>query len=141
MQSVDRLTALHTSLFYFCCHTAAEKRGIKSALKGMRWSSIPISYDTSGCNLDHDNATIYIHGMPSNQTALFSFAAQIEDTVRAAGFPINHPRKSLFHMTLARVGWDDYPVDDVVAALPGNYGNLTMDSFVIDDERYVASDR
>ena len=42
-------------------------------------------------------------------------------------------------MTLARVGWD-YPADDVVGALQekGEYGELTLDSFVIDDETYVA---
>ena len=146
VQRLDNpLTGLHTSLFYFCCHTHDEKDGIKEALAGMDWSSFPVHYDSFACNLDHDNATIYLHGLPSNQTALFSLAATMEATVEAAGLPVNHPRKSLFHMTLARVGWDDYPVDDVVhnfLADPAawDFGSLTLESFEVDDRRYWASD-
>ena len=79
----------------------------------MKWKSFDIEYDTFGCNLDHDGKKIYMHAMPSDQSKLFEFAHLIEDAVTAAGIPINHPRKSLFHMTLARVKYD-YPVDEVV---------------------------
>ena len=138
------LTGLHTSLFYFCCHTSDEKDGIKGALADMKWNAFNVSYDSFGCNLDHDNTTIYLHGMPADQSALFSFAGQIEATVEAAGYPINHPRESKFHMTLARVDWD-YPVDAVVGSFRADpeswdFGTLLLRSFVIDDSRYVADD-
>ena len=99
----DPAQGLHTSLFYFCCHTPAEVAGIKAALHGMPWGALPVHYDSFACNLDHDNVTIYLRALPTNQTALMALAQNMEATVRAAGLPINHPRKSLFHMTLARV--------------------------------------
>lgn len=53
-------TGLHTSLFYFCCHTVGEVEQMLSALGRMEWKSVTIDYDTAGCNLDHDNHTVYI---------------------------------------------------------------------------------
>ena len=40
------LTGLHTSLFYFCCHTPKEEWGIKAALHNMSWSSFAVHYDS-----------------------------------------------------------------------------------------------
>merc|ERR1712217_380622 len=139
VQSFDNpWSGLHTSLEYFCCYTASQKSLIKAALSNMTWYSFDVRYDTVGCNLDHNNQTIYLHGMPSNQSAFFSFAHGIEHAVRAAGVPINHPRKSLFHMTLARVGYD-YPVDSAVASFKANqtrFGTVTVSSFTIDGDTY-----
>jgi 2'-5' RNA ligase len=142
--SVDApATSLHTSLFYFCCHTPEEKDEIKNVLHNMSWRAFSVNYDSFACNLDHDNSTIYLHGLPTNQTGLFDLASNIEATVEAAGIPINHPRKSLFHMTLARVGYD-YPVDDVVnyfLADPSKwgFGDLLLNEFAIGKERYTAT--
>lgn len=144
MQSTDSPAfGLHTSLFYFCCHTPAEVTGIKAALHGMRWRAFPVHYDSFACNLDHNNITIYLHGLPKNQSSLMGLASNIEATVRAAGLPINHPRKSLFHMTLARVN-HTYPVDDVVNYFLNNsalwdFGELLVDEFVIDTDVFKAS--
>jgi 2'-5' RNA ligase len=145
VSSVDQpLTGLHTSLFYFCCHTQEEKDGIMSSLHAMEWNSFPVTYDSFACNLDHNNVTVYLHGLPTNQTDLFNLAYLIEDTVEAAGYPINHPRKSLFHMTLARVGFD-YPVDDVVNYFLDDpedwyFGSLVLRQFTIENQHYTSSD-
>ena len=72
------------------------------------------------CNLDHNNVTVYLHALPTDQSALFTLAQQIETTVERAGFKINHPRKSRFHMTLARVN-HSYPVDKVRALAANQY--------------------
>ncbi len=63
----------------------------------------------------HDNTTIYLHGMPNDdgQNALFELVGGLYDHWRSYGIPINHPRKSYFHMTLARVT-HDYPVDTII---------------------------
>ena len=134
---------LHTSLFYFCCHTPTEVTGIKAALHGMRWQAFPVHYDSFACNLDHDNITIYLHGLPKNQSSLMALASNIEATVLAAGLPINHPRKSLFHMTLARVN-HTYPVDEVVNyflndSASWDFGELLVDEFVIDTDVFKPS--
>jgi len=146
LQSTDDPNfGLHTSLFYFCCHTADEYTGIKRALHDMQWKAFHVHYDSFACNLDHNNDTIYLHGLPTNQTALFDLAHNIESTVESAGFPINHPRKSMFHMTLARVN-HSYPVDDVVNYFLDNasswdFGTLVLHEFTIDGEIYHASSR
>ena len=131
---------LHTSLFYFCCHTPAEVVGIKAALHNMPWHAFPVDYDSFACNLDHNNVTIYLHALPTNQSQLLALAQSMEAAVLAAGISINHPRKSLFHMTLARVN-HTYPVDDVVRYFLANrsataFGQLTLDEFSVDGEVY-----
>ena len=134
---------LHTSLFYFCCHTREEKKGIEKALHDMTWESFDVDYDSFACNLDHNGEKIYLHGLPSDQSGLHALTDKIEDTVKSAGLPINHPRKSLFHMTLARVGMD-YPVDDVVNYFLDNksdwdFGTFTPSFFTIGPHIYHAS--
>ena len=140
----DPLTGLHTTVYYFCCYTPQEKATIKRALReDMVWSSFVIDYDSFACNLDHDNVTVYLHALPSDQNGLFDLAHTIEATVRAAGVAIP-TRETLFHMTLARVGYE-YPTDDVVEYFldnsdDWNFGSLTMDHFFIEDEVIRASD-
>ena len=58
-----------------------------TALQQMDWSSFEIDYDSFSCNNDHDNATVYLHALPSNQTALFAWARLVETTLAAAGIP------------------------------------------------------
>ena len=99
----DPKNGLHTSLFYFCCHSKRDVATIKTALSAMNWSSFIVRYDSFGCNLDHDNKTVYLHALPSNQSNLFAWASNVEKTVEAYDVKIHHPRKSKFHMTLARV--------------------------------------
>ena len=44
-------TGLHTSIFYFCCHTLPETVKMGAALDSMQWNSFEVVYDTFGCNL------------------------------------------------------------------------------------------
>ena len=102
----------------------------------MTWKKFDVEYDSFACNLDHNGEKVYLHALPSYQNDLFELAYYIEDTVKAAGYPINHPRKSKFHMTLARVGMD-YPVDNVVNYFldnnsDWNFGKVTQSRFSID---------
>ena len=65
-------TGLHTSMFYFCCHTGQELKRMHAAFAAMRWSSFEVTYNTASCNIDtHNIKTVYIHAMPANQTASF----------------------------------------------------------------------
>ena len=180
------LTGLHTSIYYFCCYTQQEKATIKHALHDMDWAPFMVEYDSFSCNLDHNNETVYLHALPSDQDALFNLgmtltptptltldlaltlaltlartptrtrtltltltrtrtltlARTIESTVRASGIAIP-TRETLFHMTLARVGYD-YPTDEVVEYFLDSpekwyFGNLTMKHFHIENDVYSAS--
>eukprot|EP00729_Bicosta_minor_P022951 gene22951-4003_t len=136
----DPSTGLHTSIFYFCCHTLPETVKMGAALDSMQWNSFEVVYDTFGCNLDHDNKTVYLHGMPRNQTGLFNLAASIEQALITAGVPIHHPRKSLFHMTLARVT-PQFPADAAAARLNATYfGKHRLCSFTYNGKTITADD-
>mmetsp|Transcript_808 Transcript_808/g.1453 ORF Transcript_808/g.1453 Transcript_808/m.1453 type:complete len:225 (-) Transcript_808:17-691(-) len=136
--STDNIAfGLHTSVYYFCCYTEAEKASILDGLSKWEWDPVTISYDSLGCNLDHDGEKIYIHAMPSNQDDLFNFARGVEKIIDDAGAHVE-PRQTLFHMTLARVGYD-YPTDDVVNHFledDNDFGTITMKSFVIDGKTF-----
>lgn len=133
-------TGLHTSLFYFCCHTAGEIARMKTAFQQMRWNSFIINYDFFGCNLDHDNKTVYLHSLPRNQTDLFSWASHVEKTLRDFNVTVHHPRKSLFHMTLARVD-PTYPVETAVRNLSTDFfGSHQLCSFEFEGDTYYADD-
>ena len=136
----DPKTGLHTSLFYFCCHSHQDVVKIKLAFRAMKWGSFVVKYDSFGCNLDHDNKTVYLHALPSNQSDLFVWASIVEKAVEAVNVKIHHPRKSKFHMTLARVT-RTYPVDEAVHALNDEYfGKIRLCSFVFEGEVFYAQD-
>eukprot|EP00946_MAST-07B_sp_MAST-7B-sp1_P001670 g1670.t1 len=136
----DPRTGLHTSLFYFCCHSSEEVNRMKAALRSMEWTSFDVHYDDFSCNLDHDNQTVYLHALPSNQTLLFLWAKTVERALASHNITCNHPRKSKFHMTLARVD-PAYPVDLAVARLSGtNFGSHRLCSFVFEGEDFYAQD-
>ena len=45
VQSFDHPdTGLHTSMFYFCCHSSKEIEIMKNAMRNMSWSSFDVSY-------------------------------------------------------------------------------------------------
>ena len=72
---------------------------------------------------------VTLHALPRNQTQLFAWAANVEAALRSAGVPVNHPRQSLFHMTLARVT-PEYPVDALVGRLKAmTFGSHRLCSF------------
>lgn len=136
----DPKTGLHTSLFYFCCHSKQDVVQIKNALHAMNWSSFIVRYDSFGCNLDHNNKTVYLHALPSNQSNLFAWASIVEKAVEEYNVKIHHPRKSKFHMTLARVT-RTYPTDKAVETLKDEYfGEIRLCSFVFEDEVFYAQD-
>ena len=133
-------TGLHTSLFYFCCHSKKDVNQIKNALQNMNWTSFIIRYNSFSCNLDHDGKTVYLHALPSNQSPLFHWASIVEQTVESYNVTINHPRKSKFHMTLARVT-PEYPTDKAVELLKKfNFEETRLSSFVFENEIYHAKD-
>jgi 2'-5' RNA ligase len=143
----DPQTGLHTSMFYFCCHTAKELAKMHAAFAAMTWHGFAVTYNTASCNVDtHDNRTVYIHAMPLDQTALFGWASDVERALASAGVPVNHPRKSYFHMTLARVT-RQYPADDAVGAIKGliatmpnrTFGSIWLCSFEFGGVTYHAS--
>ena len=134
-------TGLHTTAYYFCCYTPSEKGRILKGLSTMEWQPVAYHIDSFACNLDHDGQTVYLHALPSNQSTLFDFAHKVETTVRSLG--INIPtRETLYHMTLARVGYQ-YPTDTVVKhflddAKDWDFGNVTMNEFTIGNETFKA---
>ena len=135
-------TGLHTSLFYFCCHSPGDLATMHRAFAAWNWTSVNTNYSDFGCNLDHDNKTVYLHALPTNesQAALFAWARAVEDQISAFGVTINHPRKSKFHMTLARVS-PQYPIDKAVAMLRGtNFGMHRLCSFTFSGKTYTAND-
>lgn len=121
-------TGLHTSIFYFCCHTAAELSRMRSALQAMKWNAFEVQYNGFGCNLDMHKHQIngmnvtYVHALPSMlyQQKLFGLAHTIEAALRSAGLPVNHPRRSMFHMTLARLT-PAYNIRGLLQRLNGHY--------------------
>ncbi|GMH70929.1 hypothetical protein TrRE_jg13139 [Triparma retinervis] len=142
VSSTDNVAfGLHTSVYYFCCYTTTEKKAIIEGLSKWEWDPISISYDSFGCNLDHDGKTVYLHGMPSDegQSTFFDFARGVEKVIADAGAHVEE-RKTLFHMTLARVD-HNFPTDDVVNHFleeSADFGTLTMDKFVIDYKTFRA---
>ena len=141
IQSFDNPnTGLHTSLFYFCCHNTEDIQNMKRAFKQMQWNSFPINYNSFSCNNDHDNKTVYLHALPTDQSLLFDWATTIEYTLQQFNVTVNHPRKSKFHMTLARVD-PSYPIATAVSHLNAtDFGSHTLCSFTFEGETYFSTD-
>ena len=141
IQSFDNPnTGLHTSLFYFCCHNTEDIQNMKRAFKQMQWNSFPINYNSFSCNNDHDNKTVYLHALPTDQSLLFDWATTIENTLQQFNVTVNHPRKSKFHMTLARVD-PSYPIATAVSHLNAtDFGSHTLCSFTFEGETYFSTD-
>ena len=66
----------------------------------------------------HGSDVVYLHAMPDadGQSQLRNLTIAMNIAMEHAGVPVHHPRKTLFHMTLARVR-PSYPADVAVAAL------------------------
>jgi 2'-5' RNA ligase len=60
---------------------------------------------------------VYLHAMPdkASQRKLLSLTQKINEEMIKQDIPVYHPRKSMFHMTLARVR-RDFPADKAVTA-------------------------
>eukprot|EP01047_Picozoa_sp_COSAG01_P075265 COSAG01_NODE_12846_length_1676_cov_1.496512_1_plen_366_part_00 len=102
----DTHSGLHTSLLYTCCHTAGELLQLRRVLRSLAWSAFWVNYSDAGCNLDmHGSDIVYLHIMPdeAGQQRLLNLTLVINNAMAAAGVPVHHPRRSKFHMTLARV--------------------------------------
>ena len=115
----DVKPGLHTSVLYTCCHTVVQQGLLVAVLSKLRWRSFDVSYDDAGCNIDtHVADKVYIHGMPdaAGQAALHNFTNLIQAAMMEAKIPVHHPRRTLFHMTLARVT-REYATDAAVKAL------------------------
>jgi hypothetical protein len=133
-------TGLHTSLFYFCCHSTNEINRMKNVFRTMQWHSFNINYNDFSCNNDHNNRTVYLHALPRNQTDLIQWSKNVEQTMTSANITINHPRKSKFHMTLARVD-PAYPITEAVQTLNKTaFGTHHFCSFVFEGDTYTSID-
>ena len=135
---------LHTSMFYFCCHTLAERTKMKEALRAMVWHSFEVHYDSFSCNDDmHGSNVTYLHALPSSpyQLALYGLADLMEAALVRAGVEVHHKRQSLFHMTLARVRTGTFPIAAVAKALNGTFfGMHRVCKFMFDGIEVVAED-
>ena len=109
-------TFLHMTLFYFCCQTPQGVDAIFEAMRALHWDALPVSLDSFGCNVKKDGSCVYLHAMPSEQGKLFALSRKIEEAVESQGGRINHPRKSMFHTTLARAAWN-FPTQRIVEVL------------------------
>jgi 2'-5' RNA ligase len=138
---------LHMSVLYTCCHTASEIRQLHERLANLEWKSFEIDYSDAGCNVDmHEPDKVYLHAMPDSkgQQQLLDLTKKINAAMADGGLKVNHPRKSKFHMTLARVT-RRYPADAAVAAIKrmvfSDAGlRLRLCKFELDGKEYKASD-
>ena len=74
---------------------------------------------------------------------MMKFVRGVEEAVRKAGVPINHPREQTFHGTMARVRYT-YPTDEVIQKLRDMkfwYGTIRFDWFFLEDHIFRARDR
>ena len=96
---------LHTSLLYTCCHTKSELQMLRAVLHELRWSSFWVNYSDVGCNVDTHSDIVYLHAMPDaeGQSAFLNLTQTINAEMVRSGIPVHHPRRTKFHMTLARV--------------------------------------
>ena len=128
---MEPLDQLHTSLVYTCCHSTADVEQMKRVLQQLSWHSFQITYSGFGCNLDmhqeRPGDLIYLHILPDrpSQARLFGFVDMLNKAFTDAGVKVNHPRKSLFHMTLLRAN-SSYPVDSMVERLLNDAGSTTV---------------
>ena len=109
-------TSLHMSIAYTCCHSSVEFEKMLELLPSFKWTSIELNFTRFGCNIDtHNNHTVYLHALPDEygENQLFELVGELYEYWTLNGIPINHPRQSLFHMTLAYVT-RQYPTDQVV---------------------------
>ncbi|CAE7732891.1 Kif28p, partial [Symbiodinium pilosum] len=108
--------------------------------------SFYITYSGFGCNLDmHQQRLgdlIYLHILPDtgSQRQLFNLVSMVNAAFQHAGIKVNHPRKSLFHLTLLRAN-SSYPVDAVVGRLH-DVGSTTIQvyCFYFNGQQFLASD-
>ena len=144
----DPMSGLHMSILYTCCHTNEEVSRLRAvALQKMDWTSFEVSISDVGCNVDmHEPDKVYLHAMPDEQgqRQLLTFTQKINEEMTKYDIPVWHPRKSKFHMTLARVT-RNYPTDKAVAAVKrmvfANAGlRLRLCSFTLDGKTYTAKD-
>jgi 2'-5' RNA ligase len=139
---MESLLILHTSIQYMCCYSSRQYDIFLDVIKQLNWHSFNVNYTGFGCNLDRDNVTIYVHALPNtqSQTDLLTFIHSIEAILIQRGVPINHPRTTLFHMTLARVK-HSFPVDAVVAQHHDmEFGTIRFCQFEVNGVTSTASD-
>ena len=128
---VPPFTFLHMTLFYFCCQDDSGVKAIVEGLKGMKWQKLVVLLDSFGCNIAKDNETIYLHAMPSMQSPLFALTTQMQKAITSAGGRVNHPRTSLFHVTLARAS-PSFPADAAVDQIScTSFGDFILSKFSV----------
>lgn len=104
---------------------------MRRVLRSLVWRSFWVNYSDAGCNLDmHGKDIVYLHAMPDDpsQKQLLNLTQALESAMAAAGVSVNHARKSLFHMTLARVkrSYSVEAVATVVDRLRNNFAGLGL---------------
>ena len=95
----------------------------------------------------HEPDKVYLHAMPDKQgqRQLLLLTQKINEEMTKQGIPVRHPRRSMFHMTLARVT-REFPTDKAVAAAKRivfqNAGlRLRLCSFTLDGQQYAAKEK
>lgn len=84
---MEDLDTLHSSLNYWCCHTKREQHLIVELVQQLEWDPIPLVLNRVGCNVDHDNRTVYLLSVydRDSQARLWTFVQRIEQAMREAG--------------------------------------------------------
>ena len=96
--STESGTALHVSLNYFCCYSDYDFATIKSALSGIEWPDLNISFGTPAWRIDSntdgkpDHLSAIVLLDDESQVVMHEWVAEVEEIVRAAGVDVHVPR-------------------------------------------------
>jgi len=105
----------------FCCYSLTEKMRIFEIIRGIQWKPFNLTFSKVQCNIAQSKVvSLYALADEKGQETMRNLALTIENRIKHAGIPINHPRKQVFHSTLGQV-WPDYPADQVVKKLNETY--------------------
>lgn len=115
--SQDPWPIMHTSLQYFCCQSASDKKKIVEVLHSYKWEPFNLTYASTACNIASDGViSLYSVVDLPGQLLLWGLVGKLEELIEQAGVTLTVKRKELFHSTLGQVT-AEYPTDQVVQLL------------------------
>jgi len=75
----------------------------------LQWKPLNLTFAKVQCNLAQSNVvSLYALADEKGQETMRNLSLTIENRIKHAGIPFNHPRKQAFHSTLGQV-WPEYP--------------------------------